>query len=71
MLFQKRLREQLRNATAGDEIDELETCMEKCINNRMEDGGDLTEAQRRLDFLHCRKGIQIVHLNINDLQSED
>ena len=30
--------------------------MEIFVNNHMEDGGDLTEAHRRLDFLHTRKG---------------
>lgn len=53
--WKKRVRENLRNAAAGEDIDQLEKCMEIFVNNRLQDGGDLTEAKRRMDFLETRK----------------
>ncbi|XP_060594843.1 uncharacterized protein LOC132749161 isoform X2 [Ruditapes philippinarum] len=56
--YKKRIRENLRHAAAGNDIDELQKCMEIFDNNHMEDGGDYTEAEQRLDFLQVRKEIR-------------
>ncbi|KAL4227964.1 hypothetical protein ACF0H5_013402 [Mactra antiquata] len=56
--YKKRIRENLRQAAAGNDIEELERNMEIFVNNRMEDGGDYTEAEDRLDFLLTRKDIR-------------
>lgn len=54
--FQKRIRENLREATRHGDIEELEKAMEIFVNNRLEDGGDYADAEDRLDFLLMRKG---------------
>ncbi|KAH3840511.1 uncharacterized protein LOC127880251 [Dreissena polymorpha] len=56
--YKKRIRENLREATAGGEIEPLEKCMEIFVNNHLEDGGDFSDAQRRMEFLLIRKEIR-------------
>lgn len=57
--FQKRIRENLREATRHGDIEELEKAMEIFVNNRLEDGGDYADAEDRLDFLLMRKGTHV------------
>jgi len=54
--LQKRIRENLRDASAGNDIEALEKAMEVFANNHLEDGGDYTEAEQRMEFLLLRKG---------------
>ena len=55
-LFQKRIRENLRETIKHGEIDDLEKSMEVFVNNKLEDGGDYSDAEERMEFLQMRKG---------------
>ncbi|XP_052796684.1 uncharacterized protein LOC128229072 isoform X2 [Mya arenaria] len=56
--YKKRIRENLRDATAGNDIEQLEKTMEVFVNNHLEDGGDYSEAETRMEFLLIRKDIR-------------
>lgn len=56
--YKKRIRENLRDASAGNDIEYLEKCMEVFQNNHLEDGGDYEEAERRLEYLLLKKEIR-------------
>ncbi|XP_041375677.1 uncharacterized protein LOC121388427 [Gigantopelta aegis] len=53
--YKKRLREKLRTATAGHEIDVLEKTISQFERARLEDCGDYTKAQNRLRYLKLRR----------------
>ncbi|KAK3607865.1 hypothetical protein CHS0354_038295 [Potamilus streckersoni] len=56
--WKKRIRERLRNASAGNDKDELEHMIETFENNRLVDGGDLTEAKEKMNYLQLRQHIR-------------
>ena len=55
-VLQKRLREKLQRATAGNDIDELEKAMDRFQRHNLEDCGDYTRAKDRMEFLKLRRG---------------
>lgn len=61
-LFQKRIRENLRQAATGSDIEEIEHAIELFEKNKLEDNGDLEDAQERLEFLYLRKGKLVVYI---------
>ncbi|XP_012938687.1 uncharacterized protein LOC101859861 [Aplysia californica] len=56
--YKKRIRTNLIEATRGSSIEELEKAMEKFRQNRLEDCGDLTKAQDRMDFLTLKRDLR-------------
>lgn len=56
--YKKRIRENLRQAATGSDIEELEHAIELFEKNKLEDNGDLEDAQERLEFLYLRKEIR-------------
>ncbi|XP_052101137.1 uncharacterized protein LOC127735083 isoform X1 [Mytilus californianus] len=56
--YKKRIRENLRQAATGSDIEEIEHAIELFEKNKLEDNGDLEDAQERLEFLYLRKEIR-------------
>ncbi|KAL3865580.1 hypothetical protein ACJMK2_042955 [Sinanodonta woodiana] len=56
--WKKRIRERLRNASAGNDKEELEHLIETFENNKLVDGGDLTEAKEKMNYLLLRQHIR-------------
>jgi hypothetical protein len=49
----------LRQAATGSDIEEIEHAIALFEKNKLEDNGDLEDAQERLEFLNLRKGMYI------------
>ncbi|KAK7491714.1 hypothetical protein BaRGS_00016970, partial [Batillaria attramentaria] len=56
--FKRRVREKLRVATAGHDIEELEKAIDRFERHHLEDCGDYTKAQERLQYLKLRKDLR-------------
>lgn len=56
--FKRRIRDKLRKATAGNDIEALEIAMEKFEKQHLDDCGDYTKAKERLQFLKLRKDLR-------------
>ncbi|KAJ8299859.1 hypothetical protein KUTeg_022606 [Tegillarca granosa] len=54
----RRIRENLREATKGIDVDELQNCINAFEKNKLEDNGDLADAKDRLEYLTRRKEIR-------------
>jgi hypothetical protein len=49
----------LRQAATGSDIEEIKHAIVLFEKNKLEDNGDLEDAQERLEFLNLRKGMYI------------
>lgn len=56
--YKKRIRQHLREAATGSDIEELEQAVLIFEKNKLEDNGDRTDALERLKFLYLRKELR-------------
>lgn len=56
--FKRKQRQKLQEATAGNDLDELEKAMDRFTKNRLEDCGDFSRALERHEFLRLRRDLR-------------
>nr|XP_022333450.1 proteoglycan 4-like isoform X4 [Crassostrea virginica] len=56
--YKKRIRQNLRQAATGSDIEELEQAIVLFEKNKLEDNGDHADATERLNFLYLRKELR-------------
>ncbi|XP_076465637.1 uncharacterized protein LOC143297271 [Babylonia areolata] len=56
--FKRKIREKLREATAGSDIEELEKAMDRFTRQKLDDCGDFSRALDRLEYLRLRRDLR-------------